>query len=491
MAEQTVKGKQNTTPIPAAVARSRKPVSKKIYNSRPGTQILDRNQNDVAATIKDLRQLDPFVVIKSLIKTNGPFSKAVWGFIQIAMSGYKIYCRDAITHKIDPEATIALRTVLTSANNINDYTKGFSYKLSIDGVLECLLKDILVTGSCAMELVVNTEYLPENIIPLPSTELRWYNKANGVYPQQVNRSGDGPALISLDIPTVFVASAQQDSSQFKATSPLQPALQMLFVFTEFVEDVARVVRSAGHSRLVVRLVVDKILRTVPDNIKEDPDKLASHLESIRTSVSDVVSNLNPEDALVLYDTADEPIALKTSGEKADYATLTETLGALLASSLKSMPSVLGLSSAGSSQNAATMESLIYLKIAAALQTPVQTVMSRLLTLAVRLYTEKHVYAEFVFNPIDLRPENELAAHKATMLNMALGLLSYGLIDDSEFSVMNNLPFHDKQLSGSGFYTATATPTTNSPGQPPPGQVKEVQPGTSQGPPKPNPSGKQK
>lgn len=488
MAQQTTKGKENSPPIPASVARSRKAMSKKVFNTKPGVAVSER-ELDLSGTIKDLRSRDPYTVIRSLIKTNGPFSKAVWGFIQIAMSGYRVYCRDSATHKISRTATEALKTVLASANNVNDYTKGFSDKQSLNGVLETLFKDVLVSGSCMAELVVNPFYLPEKILAIPTTDIKWMNKTTGVYPTQQNKTGEGDPYIKLDYPTVFFASAQQDSSQFKATSPLQPALQMLFVFTEFVEDVARVVRSAGHSRLVVQLVIEKIMKTAPEDVKEDPAKLSEFLESVRTQVSEIVSNLNPEDALVLYDTAEAPFALKTAGEKADYATLTETLGALLASSLKSMPSVLGLSSAGSSQNAATMESLIYLKIAGALQIPVQTVMSRLLTLAVRLFTEEAVYVEFVFNPIDLRPSNELAAHRATMLNMSLGLLSYGLIDDEEFSVGNDLPFHDKPLSGTGFFTASAsasaTPTPqNSP-------VKEVQAGTSQGQPTPNPSGKQK
>lgn len=487
MAEQTKKGKQNTTPIPTAVARSRKPVSKRTYNTKKGSQVIDREYL-VAETIKDLRGKNPHDVIRSLIKTNGPFSKAVWGFIQIAMSGYKIYCRDAITHKVDREATVALKTILCSANNINDYTTGFSDKMAVSGVIEAMLKDVLITGRCMAELVVNPQYLPEKIIPIATTEVKWFNKVNGVYPQQVNKSGEGDPLISLDYPTIFAASVQQDSSKHESSSPLQPALQMLFVFTEFVEDVARVVRSAGHSRLVVRLVVDKILQTVPQDIKDDPAKLQSHLEGVREAVSEIVSNLNPEDALVIFDTAEAPIALKTAGEKADYATLTETLGALLASSLKSMPSVLGLSSAGSSQNAATMESLIYLKIAAALQLPIQTVMSRMLTLAVRLFTEKHVYAEFKFNPIDLRPETELAAHRATITNLNLGLLSYGILDDDEFCITCDLPFYEKTLSGTGFFNAGSAakqdPNTTTP-------VKEVQTGTSQGMPTPNPSGKQK
>jgi hypothetical protein len=316
-----------------------------------------------------------------------------------------------------------------------------------------MLKEVVQAGGCAAELVLNEFMLPETVIALPVTDLKWFPKKSGLgkYPKQQNRSGEGDSYIPLDIPTFFYADTHKDTVAATNNSPLEPALQMLFLFYEFLEDISRTVRSSGHPRIVIKLIREQIMPNIPQTIRDNPDSLRAELESIRSEVERVVSDLAPEDALVTFDNV-EVDSLKSSGEKADYTALMETFGSLLASSLKSMPSILGLAGAGGSQNLATTEALVFIKLCKAMQVPVETVMSRLLTLAVRLTAELNVYCEFSFAPIDLRPITELAAHRTTMLNDDKWFLSAGYLTDEEFAhrwgmsvTKGHIP-----LSGTGF-----------------------------------------
>ena len=421
--------------LPKKVATKNTSVSSKLYSPNPQSQISDRATDSlINQSINTLRQTDPIKVIRSLTRGNGSFSKNVWSYVQIAMSGYTVSCRNSVDHRFNPEATTAAKTLVASLDSLYNYTAGFGDKQSMDGLLETLLKEVIQAGGCCAELVLNKDYLPEQAIALPITDLSWFPKKNGMgkYPKQQNKSGSGDAYIELDIPTFFYADTHKDTTSNTNLSPLEPALQMLFIFYEFIEDVAKTIRASGHTRMVLTLVKDQIIPNIDSTIRSDPAKLRVELERIRTSVEDIVSNLSPQEALVVFDNVTVD-TLKASGDKADYTAIMETFGSLLASSLKSMPSILGLAGSGGSQNLATTEAMVFIKLCSAMQTPVETVMSRLLTLAVRLTTETDVYCEFKFNPIDLRPATELAAHRTTMLNDDKWFLSAGYLSDEEFA----------------------------------------------------------
>ena len=479
--------------LPKKLTATNKAASATLYSADTASQIRDQGTDTfINQSINDLRQTDPIRVIRTLSKTNGSFSKNVWSYVQIAMSGYRVTCRDSQTHTFNAEATAVAQSILSSLNTLYDYTQGYGDKQSVNGLLETLLKETVLAGGCSIELVLNKYYLPENLIALPVTDLKWFPKSSGTgkYPKQQNRSGKGEAYIPLDIPTFFYAETHRDSTANTNNSPLEPALQMLFLFYEFLEDIAKTVRSSGHSRMVIQLIQDKIMPNIPQEIRDDPDKLRSELEHIRSSVERIVSDLAPEDALVTFDTVTID-TLKKSGEKADYTALMETFGSLLASSLKSMPSVLGLAGAGGSQNLATTEAMVFLKLCRAMQVPVETVMSRLMTLAVRLVAELNVYCLFEFNPIELRSVTELAAHRTTLMNDDKWLLSAGFLTDAEFAHRWGIALSPDHvpLSGTGFMNnSSAAVHPADVQQNIQGGVRALNEGTVQGTPASRPAG---
>ena len=150
-------------------------------------------------------------------------------------------------------------------------------------------------------------------------------------------------------------------------------------------------------------------------------------------------------------------AIKMAGEKQDFVPLLNAISGLQATNLKAPPSILGLRLEGS-QSLSNTESMVFLKVAASIRKPVEDVMSRALTLGVRLYGQ-NAYVVFEFDPIDLRPENEVEAFRVMRQSRILEQLSLGLISDDEAFIQLGLEYSPagyKPLSGTMFYKADAS-----------------------------------
>lgn len=419
----------NPVTLPRSVIASKARLSDPGYSREADSDIRDTEQSYLNTSIKTLRSIDPIQAIRALSRYNGVFSTAVHSYVQLAMSGYTLTGFAAGTHQFDLATTLGARSMQVSMDTLYDYTVGYSDKQGLDSTLESLLKEVVQTGACSAELVLNRFRFPDKILPVPVTSLNWKSKADGSrYPEQVP-TGSGGDPIPLDIPTFFYASSHQQSNSIFSRSLMEAALQTVFVFGEFIEDIYKILRKSGHSRTVVTIMLEHAQKTAPPDVQGDPEKLKLYLEDMRTGIEKLISGLEPDEAIVTFDTAKVEL-LKAAGEKADYTALLDSFSGMFATSLKSMPSTLGMRISGS-QSLSNTESLIYLKMVSSIQKPVEVIMSRAFTLATRLLTGQDGYVKFRFNPIDIRPESELSAHRSVDQQRILRDLSLGFITDEE------------------------------------------------------------
>ena len=128
-------------------------------------------------------------------------------------------------------------------------------------------------------------------------------------------------------------------------------------------------------------------------------------------ITAVLSNLQPEDALVSFDNV-EYSTMNADSSGGNVAQTMQTVQKLIESKLaagaKTLPAVLGRDSTGT---AATTSSMLFLKNANIIRTKLNVIYSRALTQAVRLQGQD-VYVEFKYAELDLRPQAELEAYKA-------------------------------------------------------------------------------
>lgn len=454
------KGTRNAAGLAAVTAPTKARPGR--TTSPPGREV-DRGQDLTRDTTLLMRQaVDTYLnqnritdAVRAAIRQMGTVGTAHFNLLEMAMTSWTATVYSMDTHEVDEDGQHTLNAVLARLDFINDYTVGYDDKIGINRTLEMLINDTIVTGGVGLELVLDKARMPDRLVTFPFDTVTWRQGGDFRYPVQ---RGTGEE-VELNIPTAFVADFHRAPNDVYPWPMFEAALREGRAYEQFLEDMRRAVKRAGHGRLVITLDYARITEVAPDEVKADPAKLAGWAEAVRSQVVEVANDLEPEDALVVFDVA-ETNMLKSEGEKSDYVSLMNALSGNLATALKSNPSTLGLRIQGS-QSLSNTESLMSVKTAAAVRRPAEEVMSRMLTLAVRLLGSTS-YVKFEMEKINLRPEAELAAFRTMEMDRDLRLLSMGQITDLEFSIrqgLGSLPTGYVPLSGTGFHDSKAVDAT--------------------------------
>lgn len=372
-------------------------------------------------------------LMRHLARAEGQFATAVHNTVETAYSDFNVMAYNSQDHQFSPEGTSLAYTVMAMFNTVYDYSEGHTDRKSVEALMKQLLREALLTGGVAAELVLNKSSLPDKIQAVGFETLTWRSDGkNGAYPSQVVSGENDP--VKLDIPTFFTDLVHADPGMLYSRSVLESAIKVLVLFEEFLDEIRRSVRVAGHNRMTVTLDAEKIKKSAPRDVQQDAVKLKSYMEAVQAAVQAQIEALEPDQALVAFDSAKPEVMQSGTGSKIDYTPLLSVFISQYATGMKTPPSVLGLRLESGSQALGNVETLMFLKSCAAIRTPVQAVMSRILTLGCRLYGAD-VYVNFEFGPIDLRPETELEAFKTMKQTRILEQLSLGFITDDEAGYM--------------------------------------------------------
>lgn len=368
----------------------------------------------------------------------------------------------------NPEATAALQQMLTRFNSLQDYVQGYSEIRNIHSIAEALTKELRMYGSCALELVLDRARLPYKLQPISTTQVIWKDDGKQVYPAQQPASGNE---IDLDIPTFFYDSMDEDLLESYSVSPMEASVQATLADQEFTNDLRRVIKRALHPRMTAKILFDKFRKSLSPEVSADPAKFLEYQTQYISAIQSQVNDLEPDDALVFFDTLEfEYLSRGNESLEREYATLQGIINSKMAAGAKVPGAVLG--HGAGSQNIASTESALFVKYATGSQLHVNNIISRALTMGMRLLGHD-VYVDFRFQKPDLRPEVELEAFHAMKQSRILEQLSLGLISDEDASIQLTgrlPPAGMKPLSGTGFKGGTggaisANPysTTGSPG----------------------------
>lgn len=385
--------------------------------------------NNVTRNYRDATAITS--LIRHLARSEGPFSSAVHTMVEVAATKYRIFAYTDADQKFDAEATKTAMAIMAGMDTPTEYL-GATQKRSIDETVKIMLREAILTGMVSAELVLNKARQPDRVQLVGAETLIWQDDGKGgVTPAQTISGETDP--VSLNIPTFFYSHLAPDPSTVTPRSMMEASIKMLVYFGEFLDEIRRSVRIAGHNRLKVALNADKIAATAPAGTKNDPVKLQNYLETVRSGVESTLAGIEPEQALVLFSSADVDVLQSGMGTRLDYTPLLNVIAGQYATAMKTPPSVLGLRMEGGSQQLGSVETTVFLKSAKALHTPVETVMSRILTLGCRLYGHP-VTVWFRMDPLDLRPDNELEAFLTMRESRIWDKLSLGYISDDEAAV---------------------------------------------------------
>lgn len=402
-----------------------------------------RNGTSTKSTIHDLAQVSP------------DLSASVYAYQRLVVT------REfrAVAHNpdgtINPEATKLVQALLARLNFLTDYADGFSGVTGIHALGEQLCLELRLYGACSMELVLDKARVPNRLQPISTTQIEFVEDKSG-YAYPVQRLNG--AEISLDFPTFFYESMDQDLLTAYSSSPMEAALQSTLADTEFTNDVRRTIKRALHPRLGVSIDSDKFRKSMPIDVMGDADRMKEFQENFISDLDATVNGLEPDDALVSFDSVVfSYLQNGNSSLNAEWTTLQGMINAKTATGTKAPSFVLGHGSG--SQNVASSESLLFIKYCEGVQQKINSIISRALTLGTRLLGQD-CYVKFAFDSIDLRPKAELTTFKVMEQSRVLQLLSIGMISDEEaaIAITGNLPpAGAPKLSGTFFMAGAADP----------------------------------
>jgi hypothetical protein len=357
---------------------------------------------------------------------------------------------------VNPNATQLAHEILRRVTFVPDYTQGFNPMGSVNAMAQTLGKEFLYYGAASLEVVLDAARLPIQFAPVHTPSLKFYEDGFGLKPVQEV----GGEEIDLDIPTFVYTSLDQDLLDAYSSSWLEAALQPVLADQEFMNDLRRVLKRSIQPRVTATIVEEKLRKAAPLDVLNDPVKFEAFTANVMAQITENLTGLSPEDAIVSFDTVQYSYMDGDQGDvSGNLKAVQDLLNAKLATGAKTMPAILGHGQGG---NHASTEAILFVKSADAIRRGVQELLSRCLTVSCRLYGEP-CYIEFTFAPIDLRPTSELEAYQAMRQSRILEQLSLGLITDEEASIMltgNLPPAGAPKLSGTMFKNGTTNAGAN-------------------------------
>jgi len=419
----------------------------KLLQSDRRTANLDlltlRNGTSTKATIRDLAAVSP------------DMSAALAAYIRMVVTKhYRAVARN-LDGTINPEATSLAQQILVRMGFMQDYAAGFSSACNgIHSVAEQLTRELRLYGSCCCELVLDKARMPLRLQPVSTLQIEFVDDGTGyIFPvQKING-----AEVNLDFPTVFIESLDQDTTEVYSASPMEPALHASLADAEYTNDIRRTIKKSLHPRLVATIDSEKFRKQISLDVLADPEKLAEYQSNFMSSVESTVTDLEPEDSLVHFDSLVFSLLNNgNSGLSQEWDVMQNLINSKLSTGAKVPPSVLG--HGAGSQNIASAEIQLFLKSCIGTQIKVNSIISRAMTLGIRLMG-MDAYVSFQFDEPDLRPTSELAAFRAMEQSRILQLLSIGTLSDEEASIelTGRLPpAGAPKLSGTFFLPSSGT-----------------------------------
>ena len=398
-------------------------------------------------------------VIRSLVKSSPDLSSAVSFLLRTGIpEKYTIVARD-MDGKINPQATALAGELLRRMTYLGNVDGSMGVQQGLQSLSESLGQELVLDGAACLEVALDKARVPSSMNPISVTTLVMYDEDNSF--KLVQKVGG--TEIDLDLPTVIYVTVDNLQTEAYPSSYIESAIQPVLADADFSNDVRRALKRAVLPRLSATIDSEAVKKMTPPEILADINKFTAYKNQLIGDIESTVNGLNPEDVLVSYDAVKYGYVDGGHDPSNIIERLQKVLNGKLAAGAKTLPVILGH---GTTSNASSAESLLYIKQANMLRVKLNELYSRALTISVRILGQD-CYVEFTYADIDLRPESELEAFKSMKQSRILEQLSLGLLTDEEASIAltgNLPPAGFKPLSGTMFksakFEAGGNPTSN-------------------------------
>lgn len=399
--------------------------------------------------IQDTRLSDNSLeLIKEAMKVDPDVSAAVNAYLTLSDTDLDYVVRDS-SGEISGEGQKILNGLMYRIFTITDYTLGYQHKPSLHEFVEGLRYMLLMRGSVGVELVYDKTSQPETFRIVDMATVEFVEKSPGVY--KPIQSTDNVEDVNLDIPTFFTSRFKQDPTEVYSYSYFTSAINTIAARQAVINDLYRIMRIVGFPRITLKVLEEVLKNRCPKEYKSDSRKFNEWVNSQVRLIANQFNDIRPDMPFAHTDSV-EPSILneKQPGAGLQVEEIISTLNAQNQAGLKVVATVLGRGEAG--VNTASVESRIFSLSADSLNKPIADILSRAMTLALRL-SGFDGFAVFKFKPAELRPDLELESMRIQKQTRLMKDLSLGIISDETYvmEMYGETPRDGApQLSGTNF-----------------------------------------
>lgn len=323
-----------------------------------------------------------------------------------------------------------LESIMYKIFDISDYSLGFQAKPSLREFLEGLRYMLLMRGAIGCELVFDKTAQPYEIRNVDMNTIKFKETASGTF--KPVQETDTVKDLSLDIPTFFTARYKQNPTSPYNYSFFTSAINTIAARQVVINDLYRIMKVVGYPRITLKVFEEVIKNRAPKKLQNDPEAFNTWMNSNLRAIANKFDGIRPDQPFAHTDSV-EPAILnqRQPGSGLQVSEIIDTLNAQNQAGLKVVATVLGRGESG--VNTASVEARIFTLSAESVNGPIADIMSRILTLALRMggFDGK---CKVWFRHAELRPDLELESLRIQKQTRLLKDLSLGKISDEYYNI---------------------------------------------------------
>jgi len=428
---------------------------------------MPRYRNHLDDIFTSRTSTDARTLMSDLSRHDSDVSAAIFAYQSIAGSADYVVKAYDLNGELAPDGIRLANQIIEKMTTVTDYSLGFSAKQSMGELNDDMRFWALLRGSPGVELILDKKFEPDSLRMIDMMSVTWNESKTGEY-KPVQKPTGSNVEINLDVPTFFVARFQQNPTDIYTYSPFVSAINTIAARQQVINDLYRISQVIGYPRMDVKVLEEVILKSAPPLLRSDEKKTREFVDNQMAQVRSMFTNLRADEALVHTDAVE--ISMVNDNKPASTLPIQNVMDVFDAqnmAALKTMPSVVGKSTNG---QVASTEARLFAMNCDSLNRMVAGIWSQVLTLATRLAGFQGSI-EFMFEPVELRPQLELEPQKTMKQSRWEQALSRGYVTDDEFHLAifaRPRPDSAPELSGTGFMEPVEGASVDAEGQSPNG-----------------------
>lgn len=309
-----------------------------------------------ANVLEGLRKInDEADALQYLRKVNPDVSMAIWNFLRLSNQG----------HEMDFYG-VRGRNKGQRIQRLSDEWREFAARVNaisnagLDGLIDQLHMSAFMRGAQAVEVEV-AETLDDlvDVYPVNPQTVEWsLEERNGRtvwVPYQQQRLGK----VDLWCANFFWVPVDPDIDDPRGTLIMSPVLQAIDFQMQILQDLQAVIHNQGWPRYDIELMLERVMKAMPQAYRADPKKQKEWLEERVKEVYDAFKSLEPDDTFIHFD--DIKVGKAQGGEvtrSIDVRAISEMLDQQMMSGAKQMGAFMNRTS-GTTETWSTVQFRIF------------------------------------------------------------------------------------------------------------------------------------